>query len=234
MLRMNEWSWALVLVCLGAGVSEAKPVKYAGLHPRTGQPDGGLCHIQAVHVHGAAPANAPVLYRLHDGVYFFIGDPVPFGYEGPRHGYYGHHPVVINVVLGQDADKDHVEYCYLDGPHYHSYAPPPRHDFVEKEHVQYFAGEYPESYRRDSPALVKVNAIYRPWHYTLPVVVQPPPARYRGPVLEVNVRVPVVGVDLNVGPASVLREVIVVGEPHGHGHGHGHGHKKHKKHKDRD
>ena len=237
MARMNLMGWALLLALASAGVSEAKPVKYVGMHPRTGQPDGGLCHIQAVHVHTAVPAHAQVLYRLHDGVYFFIGDPVPFGYEGPRHGYYGHHPLVINVILQEEAEKDHVEYCYLDGPHFHTYEPPEDHDFVEKEDVYYFADEYPEAYKRDRPALVKVNVLYRPWRYTRPVVVEVPPREYLGPVLKVDVNVPAVavpavGVEVNVGARPVRHEVIVVEEREPVKHKHVK--HKHRKFKDRD
>ncbi|EPX56094.1 hypothetical protein D187_007436 [Cystobacter fuscus DSM 2262] len=229
MARMNLMGWALLLALAGAAVSEAKPVKYAGPHPRTGQPDGGLCHIQAVHVHAASPVHAPVLYRQHGDVYFFIGDPTPFGYDGPRHSYYGHHPVVINVVLGEDSREDDVAYCYHDGPHSHYYPPPPRHDFEEQEDVYYYTDEYPEAYTRDRPRLVQVNIIYRPWHYARPVVTRPPPRGYHGPVVQVNVNVPAVGIEVNVNPAPV----------HYHEHDrprhmkHKHKHK-HKKFKDRD
>ncbi len=218
MARMDLMGWALLLALAGAGVSEAKPVKYAGLHPRTGQPDGGLCHIQAVHVHNATPAHAQVLYRQHGDAYVFIGDPTPFGYEGPRHSYYGHHPVVINIILEVDIDVDDVEYCYHDGPHHHYYPPPPKHDFDEQEDVYYYADEYPEEYRRDSPRLIQVNAIYRPWRYPRPVVVKPPPPSYHGPVVNVNVNV---NVDVDVK----------VHTPPGR---HDHMKHKHKKFKDRD
>lgn len=234
MARMNLMGWALLLALAGAGVSEARPVKYAGLHPRTGQPDGGLCHIQAVHVHAATPVHAQTLYRLHGDVYVFIGDPGPFGYEGPRHSYYGHHPVVINVILGEDTDEDDVEYCYHDGPHSHYYPPPPRHDFEEQEDVYYYTDEYPEAYTRDRAKLVQINVIYRPWRYTRPVVVRPPPRGYHGPVVQVNVNVPAVGVEVKVNPAPVRHEVIVVEEPEHDRHHHKHKKHKHKKFKDRD
>ncbi len=232
MARMGLMGWALLLALAGAGVSEAKPVKFAGLHPRTGEPNGGLCHIQAVHVHGAAPAHAQVLYRQHGDAYVFIGDPVPFGYEGPRHSYYGHHPVVINVIINVEVDVDDVEYCYHDGPHYHSYPPPPDHDFDEQEDVHYYADEYPEAYKRDKPKLVQVNVLYRPWRYTLPVVVKVPPSSYRGPVVQVNVNVPAVGVEVKVNPAPARHEVIIVEEPDHDRHKHKK--HKHKKFKDRD
>ena len=65
------------------------------------------------------------LYRDYDGASFFIGDPVAYGYDGPKHASSGHHPVSVGVVAGAHYDPDDVEYCYLDGPHYHYYAPAP-------------------------------------------------------------------------------------------------------------
>ena len=219
--------------------AEAKPVKYAGVHPRTGNPSDGLCYIEVVHVHAYPPANANVLYRMHAGAYFFIGDPAPFGYEGPRHQYYGHHPVEISVVLG-DGGADHVEYCYLDGPHFHSYAPPPEQKFVEKEKVHYYAEEYPPAYEQAKPEMGRINVIYQPWTYTRPVVVGPPPPAYRGPIIQVGVHIPVPAVGVHVGiPVGHVHDshcghgvhVIPVGHVH-HAHcGHVHGKHKHFKHK---
>ncbi|MCY1018718.1 hypothetical protein [Pyxidicoccus sp. MSG2] len=247
MSRLNLAALSAVLL-LTAGVAEAKQWKYAGLHPRTGQPADGLCHIEITHVHTAAPLHADVLYRTHDNVYVFIGDPTPFGYEGPRHAYYGHHPVIINVLIHIDVDEDDVEYCYHDGPHYHAYEPPPRHEFVEKEDVSYYAGEYPEEYKRENPKLVRVNAVYRPWSAPRPVVRIAPPPEYHGPIFQVSLNLPVPGVEVRVGtpPPPPQREVVIIREERDdhdhdhddddcdhHDHGHGHHKHKHKKHKGR-
>src|SRR5262245_9087591 len=72
-----------------AAPAEAKHFKYRSRHPFR----GGFCHIEVVHVHAYAPSDAR-LYRVVDGEYYFVGDPVPFGYDGPKHSYYGAHPVV--------------------------------------------------------------------------------------------------------------------------------------------
>lgn len=250
MSRLNLAGLSAVLLLTAAGVAEAKQWKYAGLHPRSGQPADGLCHIESTHVHTAAPVHADTLYRTRDNVYVFIGDPTPFGYEGPRHAYYGHHPVVINVIINIDVDEDDVEYCYQDGPHYHAYEPPPRHKFVEKEEVSYYAGEYPEEYKQESPKLLRVNAVYRPWSAPRPVVRVAPPPEYRGPIIQVGLNIPMPSVEVRVGtprppPPPPQREVVIVREErvvhhvhhdrcehHEHhdrcGH---HQHKKHKKHK---
>lgn len=243
MSRLNLAGLSAVLLLTVAGVAEAKQWKYAGMHPRTGQPADGLCHIETVHVHTAAPLNADVLYRTHDNVYIFIGDPTPFGYEGPRHAFYGHHPVVLNVIVHIDADDDDVEYCYHDGPHYHAYEPPPRQRFVEKEDVSYYAGDYPDDYQRERPKFLRINTLYRTWSPLRPVVRIAPPPEYHGPILQVDVNLPVPRVEVTVGapPPPPEREVVIIREERvvhdhdddyddddHHDHGRGHGHKKHK------
>ncbi|NMO20876.1 hypothetical protein HPC49_36665 [Pyxidicoccus fallax] len=233
MSRMNRMGLVGAVLLLAAGTAEAKQWKYAGMHPRGGQPSDGLCHIEATHVHTAAPIQADVLYRTHDGAYVFIGDPTPFGYEGTRHAYYGHHPVVLNVLINIEVDVDVVEYCYHDGPHYHAYEPPPRHDFEEQEDVHYYTGEYPEEYKRESPQLVRVNTVYRTWNVPRPVVTVAPPSHYRGPIFQVNVNVSAPKVEVNVGAVPARHDVIIVHEHDDDdcdhpGHKHKHKHKKHK------
>ena len=210
MSRMNGFGLVGALLLTAVGTAEAKQWKYAGLHPRGGQPGDGLCHIEATHVHTAAPIQADVLYRMHDGAYVFIGDPTPFGYEGPRHSYYGHHPVVLNVLVNIEVDVDVVEYCYHDGPHFHAYEPPPRQEFVEKEDVHYYAGEYPEEYKRESPKFIRVNALYRPWSFRRPVVTVAPPPQYRGPIIQVNLPVP--SIEVNVGAVPARHDVVIIKE----------------------
>lgn len=236
MSRKNLAGLSAVLLLVAAGAAEAKQWKYAGLHPRTGQPGDGLCHLETTHVHSVAPQHADTLYRTRDNVYVFIGDPTPFGYEGPRHSYYGHHPVVLNVIINIDVDVDDVEYCYHDGPHYHAYEPPPRQQFVDKEDVHYYAGEYPEDYRRENPKLVRVNTVYRNWNAPRPEVTFAPPPQYRGPIINVGVNV---GVNVNVGrphpPPPPGRDVIIIRDDNDHDHDHcnHHNHGKHKKHKNK-
>ena len=91
----------------------AEGVHYTGAHPLG---DGGYCYETGAHVHEAAPAEplAPA-YRDCDGQLCYVGDPVPYGYEGSVVGYEGTHPLVVPVV----------SYCYLPGFHYHVAAPDP-------------------------------------------------------------------------------------------------------------
>lgn len=244
MSRLNLAGLSAVLLFAAAGVAEAKQWKYAGMHPRSGQPADGLCHIEMTHVHTAAPLHADTLYRTRDNVYVFIGDPTPFGYEGPRHAYYGHHPVVLNVLINIEVDVDVVEYCYHDGPHYHAYEPPPRQRFEEKEDVAYYTGEYPEEYQRETPKMTRVNSVYRHWSAPRPEVTVAPPSGYRGPVIQVGLRLPIPSVEVRVGSPPppperevvIIREERVVHEHHDHCEHHSHKkhkHKKHKKHKGR-
>lgn len=232
---------ALALSLVAAGSAEAKQWRYAGLHPLDGRPKGGLCHIGAVHVHTAAPVHAELMYRQHEGAYVFIGDPTPFGYEGERYSFYGHHPVVLSFVLGEEEPEaeEPETYCYHDGPHYHAYAPPEGHDFSEKEDVAYYTGEYPETYKKERPQRDRVDVVYAEWRAPRPVVRVAPPPEYHGPIVQVSVNVPLPSVTFAIGTApaprrEVVREVIVVEEEHHHdAHCH-HKHKKHKKWKGRD
>lgn len=175
---------ATALLAIGSAAA-AKPVKYAGVHPRTGHPEGGLCYIQYFHAHRFEPANAHVLYRVYSDAFFFIGDPTPFGFDGRRSAYYGHHPVLVNAVVEVKGGGDHLAYCYLDGPHFHSFAPPQGQrfvEFVEKDGVYYFADEYPPAYEQAKSELSRINAIYRAWKYERPVIAGSPPTQYRGPI----------------------------------------------------
>ena len=47
---------------------------------------------------------------------YFVGDPVAYKYDGPKHSYKGPHPIHVEAVVGGDPD---VEYCYIEGPHFH-------------------------------------------------------------------------------------------------------------------
>jgi len=151
---------ALCIVAV-APVADArgKQVAYVGGHPI---PGGGWCEIEGPHVHLYAPEHATELYRVTGGRYYFVGDPVPFGYHGDKHAYAGRHPIAV----GHDE-----AWCYLDGPHYHVFAPPPHDKFVERGGVEWYVGERPRRYRIDEPRYVTINAIYKPLVYARPVIV---------------------------------------------------------------
>lgn len=157
---------------------------YGGIHPRSAKPDGGLCSIKGVHKHALPPASE-ALFRKHDGVYVFVGDPVPFGFGGQKYRFYGHHPLTMSEL------GDEQSYCYLNGPHWHTTAPSDTAQYVERESVFYFAGDFPQAYQRERVRFEVGNSFYLSLPYERPVVQAAPPREYRGPVVEVHLSVPV-------------------------------------------
>jgi hypothetical protein len=163
------------LVCVSA---EAAVVRYLSQHPLPRKMGGGFCYIDVPHVHDFGPSD-PRMYRQVDGQYYFVGDPAPFDYQGPRTAYYGPHPIVeANVQFGQP------EYCYLQGPHYHWYAPPPQASFELRGGAFWFTGTYDPVYYQDRPRYVVVNDAYAPIVYTRPVVdVTVAPVAFHGEIV---------------------------------------------------
>jgi len=161
-------------VSIAAAPVEAKHVRFLGMHPIPDGQGGGFCYIEGPHVHIYDPARPDVLYRTEPDGYAFVGDPVPYGYDGPKYSYYGHHPVY--TPYGDE------EYCYLDGPHYHYFSPPAEGRFKLKAGVHFYTGHFPSVYVDAKPRYSKINVIYRPLRYTRPVVVEAPPPEYTGPV----------------------------------------------------
>jgi hypothetical protein len=148
-----------VLLAISAP-AEAKHFRYHSRHPYK----GGFCYIEVAHSHGYAPNDGRV-YRMVDGEYYFVGDPVAYGYEGPRYAYYGEHPVVeVGIHFGEP------EYCYLQGPHYHWYSPPPETRFESRSGVYWYVGAFEPVYWRARPRYVVINDVYRPMRYERPVV----------------------------------------------------------------
>jgi hypothetical protein len=237
--------FSLALLGALAGTADAKQVKFTGVHPIAVSVGGGFCYIEAPHVHVYTPDKVDVLYRDHDGHHHFVGDPVPYGYDGPKHAYYGAHPVAVDVVLDEDElDGDEVEYCYLEGPHYHYFTPPPEVKFKTKGGVYWYVGDFPPEYERGKPRYAKVNVVYKPLKYARPVVVVAPPVEYHGHVVEVHDHHPhghghagveVVAPSVEVVVPAPRLELRVGGiiEVDGHHHHHKHKKHKHKKHKGR-
>jgi hypothetical protein len=228
---MPRRSWLLVL-CLGVlcRTAEAKTFRFVGAHPLGGDPGGGYCYIGFPHVHAFAPVKAELLYRVHDDAYFFVGDPVPFGYDGPRHAFMGVHPVHLEVRVGE---ADITEYCYLEGPHYHAFVPASDAKFVAKGGVYWYVGELPSEVREKRPKLSRINAVYRPLVYARPVVVVAPPPGFHAEVavslppapvvhahVGVEVHVPVPTLELHVGAVATERPRVVHVDEHEDEHEH--------------
>ncbi len=230
-IRTHGWLVA-ALVCgvLAAAPRAAHAGKrhhYVGVHPIAAKSGGGFCYIEGPHVHVYAPEHKATLYRDYDGASFFIGDPVAYGYDGPKHAYYGHHPVSVGVVAGAHYDPDDVEYCYLDGPHYHGWEPASELKFEVKGGAYWYVDAYPAEYRREKPTRARINEVYAGFTYEHPVVIVSPPAAYVGPIVgvEATVAAPVVRADVHadvVVPAPVVEVdlgfpwVVVDGHHHHH------------------
>jgi hypothetical protein len=234
-------SSAVALALLAPARAQADQIKFSGMHPIPASIDveGGFCYIEVPHVHVYEPEKPEVLYRLDDGHYHFVGDPVGFGYEGPKYAYYGHHPVSVNASVHLDVGEPAVEYCYIDGPHYHDYEPPPELHFTVKGGAYWYIGKFPRAYHKHKKRLHQINVVYEPIEYERPViVVDAPPPGYHGPVVDVDVDVhapapPQVHADVEVHvPVPTLDvHVDVPGvEVRDHRHHH-HRHEKHKHYK---
>jgi hypothetical protein len=224
-----------------------KQVKYLGVHPVAKAQGGGFCYIEGPHVHTYAADN--VQYRDHRGHKHFVGDPVAYGYDGPKHAYKGNHPIQIDANVDATVDASagirvgephghnaprtgggHTEFCYLDGPHYHYFMPPESPDFKVVGGVYFYVGTPPRAYVDARPAMMKINAMYTPIVYARPVVTVDAPVGWIGAraefitpvVVAPAVVAPAVRVDIGIG----LPGVII----HEHRH-RGRGHYKYKKHK---
>jgi hypothetical protein len=170
---------AFLLVMVGATTaSAAHVVRYVSKHPLPKKIGRGFCYITVPHVHDYEPSD-PRLYRQMDGQNYFVGDPAPFDYEGPRYSYYGAHPIAdVNVHFGSPT------YCYLRGPHYHWYQPPPQMQFELKGGAYWYVGNYEPVYYSERPRYVVINDVYAPVVYARPVVdVHVAPPAFHGEIV---------------------------------------------------
>jgi hypothetical protein len=193
-LTRNQVAFASAIVlAVAAQAGAAGHFEFLGPHPIAAKLGGGYCYIEAPHLH-AYPPDHPALYQQVGQQQVFTGDPTPFGYEGERHAFYGHHPV--RTVDGQ------VVYCYIDGPHSHPFeAAGP--GYKTQGDVAFYVGPLDPGYARirlsRAPA---INAEYRPYASFRPVVQVQPPPEWHGeiyvapPAVQVGVQVP--GVDVGI------------------------------------
>jgi hypothetical protein len=170
---------AFLLTLMGTTTaSAAHVVRYVSKHPIPKKVGHGFCYITVPHFHDYEPSD-PRLYRQMDGQYYFVGDPAPFDYEGPRYSYYGAHPIAdVDVHFGAPS------YCYLRGPHYHWYQPPPQAQFEMKGGAYWYVGNYEPAYYSERPRYAVINDAYAPVVYTRPVVdVAVAPPMFHGEII---------------------------------------------------
>jgi hypothetical protein len=197
----------LLLGSLWSGVAEARHVHFAGPHPIAAKYGGGYCYIETPHLHIYPPDHAALYQQVNDE-YVFTGDPTPFGYDGEKYPYYGHHPVVS--VDGQPL------YCYIDGPHFHA-VPPPSEGYKTKNGVAFYVGPFAPAYGALKPHRAKLmNAEYRPYAQFRPTVEVQPPPEWHGEVYAPGVPGVVVGapgVVVNAPGVVVNAPGVVVAPP---------------------
>lgn len=207
------------LLAAGSAGAQQKAIRYAAMHPLSPKAGEGFCYIDAPHVHDHGPWDKR-LYRLVDDEYLFVGDPVPFRYEGETYSYYGPHPIIqVNITLVAPI------YCYLDGPHYHAAEPPRSAQFENVGGAYWYVGTFEPAFKQESARYVVINDAYRPLVYERPVV-------------DVSLAPPAFKINVNIHLPSVRVGPIILPHPphpgpcdhphHHHGHGHGHGKHKHK------
>ena len=112
---------------------------------------GGICYIEGPHVHIYA-ANK-LEYRVHDDDNIFVGDPVAHGWDGPKYTYKGPHPMRI------EGDPNE-EYCYIEGPHYHAWAPAEGPDFQVVGGAYFYVGTPPQPGKVCREGLINVYRAY--------------------------------------------------------------------------
>jgi len=207
----------VALAALGsAGPADAaiRQVRYVGIHPIPASEGGGICYIEGPHVH-VFEASDKLQYRDHRGANYFVGDPVAYGYDGKRYVYRGHHPIHVDAVVGDGVPDD--EFCYIDGPHYHYFAPPDGPEFKVSGDAYFYVGDPPRAYVDARPQMMRINAEYQPLVYERPVVTVDPPDGWIGARAEfiapaVVVEPPRAGVRVEaVAPAPSVRAGVGIG-----------------------
>ena len=237
-MRTLLFTIAALALMAGTALAAGKQVKYLGIHPIAKANGGGFCNIEGPHVH-MYPADK-VQYRDHRGYQHFVGDPVAYGYDGKRYAYKGNHPIHVNAVVGDEDPDD--EYCYINGPHYHYFAPPEGPEFKVAGGAYFFVAEPPKAYVEARPVMIEINAMYRPIVYARPVITVEAPDGWIGARAEFMAPVvvaPAVGVGVGVGvgarvvvpvPSVRVNIGVGIGVPGVIIHEHrGRGHGKHKK-----
>ena len=189
-----------------------KQVRYVGVHPIPKSEGGGMCYIEGPHVHIYA-ANK-LEYRDHGGDHYFVGDPVAYGWDGPKYAYKGPHPIHVEAVVGGDPDE---EFCYIQGPHYH-YFEPADPDFKMAGDAYFYVGTPPPPMVEARPQYIGINAYYQPFVYTRPVVAVEAPMGWVGARAEfVTPGVAVVAPGVVVeGPRAAVGVGVVVPAPSVH------------------
>jgi len=144
-----------------AARADGPMARYQGMHPLSPH-QGAFCYIDAAHMHRVPPPDLRVYLVAKDGTNLFIGDPVALGYDGPKFGYFGPHPLAVPATLGLPPT-----FCYITGPHYHAAPQPPSAALVEKAGVTWYLGPLPPP---ADPGRVWINEVHPIAGYAAPKV----------------------------------------------------------------
>jgi len=103
----------LAMTFLAPGVARAEEWIFFDPHPVHPAVGGGFCEMTGAHVHDYAAVD-PGAFVRRDGLWFFVGDPVPYGYRGTVYRFEGSHEI---------AGSEGFAACTRAGVHYHLYPP---------------------------------------------------------------------------------------------------------------
>jgi hypothetical protein len=150
----------------------ANPIRFLGSHPIPKQSGGGYCDVEVAHTHDYRPTPR-FLFQEVDHQYVFTADPVPFGYDGQRYVYFFHHPISTDAGGA-------IVYCFLDGFHYHAFAPDSDPGFIVKDGVAFYVGLF-SAYFFQLEAEIRrpVNELYRAYAQLRPTSDVTPPPEWR-------------------------------------------------------
>jgi len=167
-MRLTTYLIAIACV-IGGGVAMGddhygRQVRFSGIHPIPKSEGGGMCYIEGPHVHIYAANDLE--YRTEGPDHVFVGDPAAYHYDGKTYAYNGPHPMVVTDEDGEP----HTEYCYIQGPHFHPFAPEDGPDFKLVGNAYFYVGTPPQAFVDARPKYVGINAVYKPIVYTRPVV----------------------------------------------------------------
>jgi hypothetical protein len=147
-----------------AATARAHQVEYVSPHPVPHKFGGGFCYIDVPHTHNYRPDDHRMFHE-NRGQQFFVGDPVPFDYDGPHYTYYGAHP-----VFEAEMRFGHPVFCYIKGPHFHGYQPPPQAPYQLSGGAYWYVGTFPPVYYQERPHYAVINEAYAPMPYERPRV----------------------------------------------------------------
>jgi hypothetical protein len=165
-------SLRLLPVLLFPWSAAANPIRFLGSHPISGQSGGGYCYVEVAHTHDYRP-KPRFLFQEVDHQYVFTADPVPFGYDGRRYVFFGHHPISTDAGGA-------IVYCFLDDFHYHAFAPQNDPSFIVRDGVAFYVGLFsPYFFQLEAEVRRPLNELYRTYAALRPTSGVSPPPEWR-------------------------------------------------------